>query len=284
MKRLLSFCLIIIGLTGLSFAQNQGNIKQIYTFPKEQLGWSSVNSKDDSLLVTVLTDQKCWIYWFKDGKTLKKINNVQGGVSSPDCKYYYYQDNGCNIKDKKDSLINKFKGEEEIESYQWSWDSKYIYISEFGLDTEIEAWKTNKIYRCDISNGNKELIFSQKFCFHPVVVNNPDVLYIMKNNGGDNNYDIFKYHIKTKQLEKIKLPLDNPQLYDEFTVSPDERIIVFADFSTRTLYFVDLKSQKILNKKSLSFTSSPFKFYWKADSSYLLFTITSKEVYKYTVP
>ena len=75
---------------------------------------------------------------------------------SPNCKYYYYyQDEYCVIKDRNDFEINRVKSEEEIESYQWSWDSKYIYISEFGLDTDIVA-ENNKIYRYDIINIRKK--------------------------------------------------------------------------------------------------------------------------------
>lgn len=215
----------------------------------------------------------------KNKEIIKKIEGVQYGVSSPNCKYYYYIAEGGAIvvKNEKDLLMCQFKSTEEIDYFQWSLNSEYIYLSEFVNDI------TN-VYRCWISNGKKELIFSQTSSFHPVPVNDPNILYMLKNIS-DDNYEVVKYNIETKKYQTIKLPIDKPQLFDNFTVSPDEKTIVFSESNTQSIYFVDLKTQKILDKKKI-ITPGYYagNFYWKADSSYLLFAISPKEVYKYTVP
>lgn len=69
MKRLLLFVLVGLMFTTIishTSAQNKENLEVILIFPEGHIGWSSVNSKDDSLLVTeATTGEECYIYWLK---------------------------------------------------------------------------------------------------------------------------------------------------------------------------------------------------------------------------
>ena len=120
--------------------------------------------------------------------------------------------------------------------------------------------------------------------FHPVPVKDNNIIYVLKNNEPDGPaYDcsIAKVDIRTKEITDITLPLKNYFLYDVFTVSPDGRFLIFQN-DDGYIYILDIENQTIVDKiKALKNTHANM-FNWEIDGKYVIFTMTSKEMFKYS--
>ena len=98
--------------------------------------------------------------------------------------------------------------------------------------------------------------------------------------------EIYRYDLTNKKFTKIPLPNDLDVTTD-FTISPDEKVIIFNNIfdGNRYMYVIDRATLKIVDKVETPQEAAPeFAYSWKADSSYVIFTMDYKEIYKYTIP
>ena len=274
--------LIVFWFSGIFYGQEKGKLEKLLAIEGDG-GDVYLNPKDGSILVNTGgyegKKQHDYINWIKNGMIIKKIDNAYYGKFSPDGKYYSYNiDKDIYILDDNDQLINKFtlwiKGIDTL-NYVWSYDSKFIYSSERHPDM------TRDLYRIDINTGKKELIIESKTLSNPVTVKDTNVIYLLTNVGTslNPNFLIVKYNLKDKIFENLKLPMGHNGAYDDFTVSPDERIFVMNP----NLFIYDIKKQKIIEYQILT-NQIPRSFSWFSDISYFIFSMNDKEVYKYTLP
>jgi tetratricopeptide (TPR) repeat protein len=282
------FCCIING-------QDRLKIEKVLEFKGREGGFASVSSVDDTLLVSYSysypdIDKPGGIFWFRNGKKIKSLDNLNfyQVQISPDGNYYLYViDKVIHIKDKKDSIITKISTKDYLESVPWAWNSKTIYICEQGT--------LDKIFSYDISTKTKmEVLESQHHnqYFHPVAVKNNNVIYLLENKALDDplpDCDIVQYDLLKKTFKTIKLPyIKNYSIYYDFTISPDEKIIIFNNINDGYIYVIDNTKNKIIDKiptpEKSRVGQGRCSFSWKADSSYVIFTMDYKEIYKYTVP
>ena len=78
-------------------------------------------------------------------------------------------------------------------------------------------------------------------------------------------------------------PIEGLNIYDNFTVSPDEKIAVFYG-SIKYIYIIDLNNIRIIDKITVPKQSFNIVFGWDLEGTYVLLTLTAKEVYKYVIP
>ena len=281
---------ILIGLIGYSYGAS--NLQELISFSKnEGVGYASINNIDNSILVTAFIDTgtgslKHELRLFKNNTCIKKIPDARNGVFSSDGKYYaYYNEVGkklyiCNQNNKQIQIV-PISG--ILESFVWTFDSKSLFVCEEG-DNYI-------IYKIERKTGSKTSIINSKSIYsHPITTKNDNILYLLQDKnsqGSEADCIIVKYNLRNKQIEPVTINnVDNYSIFDNFTISPDETTAVFCNIEDFSIYFVDLRNQNIIEKISLAKYSYPHPtmYSWKSDSSCLLFTITSKEVYKYTIP
>ena len=270
-QKLLFFMLIVV--LGCNLVGNaQTNLEKIYEFPNGETGHGMLNNSTNVLLInqyTINGDKR--IIWYSNKKVIKEIKGVEEGSFSPNGMYYFYIKNGILlIFNDKGNLMSKFQKESYSGGIEWSKDSKYIF-----LDAQ------EGLYKFDIKVGTAELIQKPKRCFHPVAVNNPNVIYLLKPRilAADSDCDIIKYDLITKKIQLIELPR-SLCTFDDFTISPDEKIVILQYGS---LYVIDLMKNIIIDKIFPPGDASVFGYSWCNNSS-LTFTMISREIYKYTIP
>ena len=285
MRRYLLIILIIYVINSIALVHAEQKLIKLLDFKHEQTGYASLNNNDDSLLINYFdgTESK-GIYWFKQNKTIKSIPNVTEATFSPDGKYYtYVKSNLLFVFNEMDSLVYKFLiNYTEFDRLGWSYDSKLIYTCEHLKDKYI-------VFCFDIKTGKKiEILKSNRVYFHPVTVKNRDIIYLLENtnsNGVGFYCNIVKFDLESKKIEPIKLPkINDLWISDTFTISPDGNIIIFCNDNDGIIYIVDALNSKIIEKIETPMNARPGGYDWKSDGSYFIFTMTGKEIYKYTVP
>lgn len=272
--------LLIIGnITSASSLEN------LYKFSDNQSGYASLNSKDGSLLITYFENDKSGLYWYSKGKVVRQVKNFSKGIFSPNGKYY------TTLKGK--TLYVNFSNGEAYKKFivqdipydlvAWAYNSMYFYKCDW-------INKETILYRYDVERGTKQQILkSNGVYFHPVTVKNENIIYLLKNLTPDEAgwyCEIVKYDIQNKKFEPVKLAMiNNLWISDDFTVSPDEKIYIFYNNNDGIIYVVDSVNSNIIDKiKTPPMESQPGVYFWNPDGSYLIFTMTQKEIYKYTPP
>ncbi len=279
MKYLMSFALLFLIFTGCSI-EGKTALEKIFEFPEEQMGYGSVNSTDDSLLITFYNfDEERWIFHQKNGV---KIENASNGIFSPDGRYYVYEkDNKLYICDKNDKLINSVSVNDIYYPVVWSYDSKGIYFCE-------QSEKTTAYYFDIIKETKKEILKSNNIYFRPISTKEENILYFLENttpNEAESECHIVSFNLLTKRFERIKLPkIKELHIFQEYTISPNGQIILFENIADAFIYVVDVKENQILDKIKIEMNASVGGFSWKSDGSYVIFTMTQREIYKYTIP
>jgi hypothetical protein len=221
------------------------------------------------------------VYSVTGQKRVKMIQNATNGTYSPDGKYYTYIQNEkfflCSKTDKKIKVSIPIKG--MVKTVIWSYDSKNVFINTLG--------KKYIIYRFNISSKSlTEVLSSNHIYFNPVTVRDSNILYLLENKepeieGWDCN--IVKYDLNKKIFEQVKIPeINDLSIWDSFTISPDEKLIIFESVNDGIIYFTDKTTLKIIDKISTPMNSQPGAYCWKPDGSYVLFTMTLKEIYQYS--
>jgi tetratricopeptide (TPR) repeat protein len=268
--------------------QNNTNLEKIVDF-SDNGGFPSLCSNDDSIIVNCFTSNS--VYWIKDGKKVKIMDYPAGGINnavnaSPDgSNYSYILGDDIYINDKSNKTIVRIQipHENYLDSVAWSYDSKNLYYCEqIGTDSQIYSY----IYSYNISTGAKQEVFKKKGKFQNLTtVKNSKVIYLLLDCSEDSTpptCDIYRYDLITKELKKLP-DIDN--ITFDFTISPDERVIMYENISTEYIYVIDASRMKIIDKIKVPkgvYDIPPYS--WKSDSSYVIFTMTKKEIYKYTIP
>lgn len=294
MKRIILLIILSVSLVSCNVnSQDKSKLEEVFAFEDNISGYASLCSKNDSLLIRYIRDKGIGgLYWYQDGKIIKNldIEDFLGYLSiSPDGNYYLYVlDEEVYVNDSKDKMIVKIPIQDYIDSVVWSYDSKTFYICEKG--------DFDQIYSYDITTGiKKEILRStrENQYLHLVTVKNSNVIYLLENLNDDPSdpfifCDIVKYDLTKKELTKIVLPkLENFCLTYDFSVSPDEKIILFKNIfdGKENTYVINKKMSKIIDEipylNNPGFTSGAI-YSWKVDSSYVIFTADFKIIYKYT--
>lgn len=240
--------------------------------------YASING--ELLMVTIYEyeSKEVGVYWYRKDKMVKKINGATFGMFSPDGKYYsYVKDGAVHVFDMKDNLVASLPllGKRVLVSIRWSYDSKYLYV--------CEAEEDYFVYRFDLQKMMREMLITSSCYFYPIPIHNSDILYMLKDKLPPDiagiDCEIVKYDIQRKTFEPVKLPdIDNLHIYDIFTVSPDEKIIMFR--GRGQMYVFDQENMIIIDKIQSGYEI----FAWDPESNYVLLTLTLKEVYKYIIP
>lgn len=275
------------------YGNTKSNVEKIVSSDGRICITACLNGANDSMLISYSSDdgQQKGVYFYENNKKGKTIPDVSHGTISPNSKYFtYMKNNQLMIFNAKGKLLKKvaIKLNElnMIEKVFWSWDSQSIFVS---VQDEGE-----NIYRINPHTGKKEIIFKGDYYSMPVAVNNNNILYLLesKEKGAEpSDCNIVKYDIKTKKFQTVDLSfVKDLYIYDDFTISPNEKIIFVQ--SKGMTFVIDICKKKIISKFILpgfSFPDLPEigEYSWKADSSYLVFSCLVSQkygVYKYTVP
>jgi hypothetical protein len=287
--------LVLLSLSLIYFTacgQEKNNPEKIFTFNGTEIGYASLSSTDDTLLVSYGysypdVDKPGGIFWFRNGKKIKSLDNTNWTRTeiSPDGNYYtYVLDDTIYVNKKDNSTIAKIPTKNYLDKVVWSYDSKTLYFCELG--------GTNKLFSYDISTRTKQEVFDSKDqYFNLVTVKNTKVLYLLKNTTSDPIpvCDIMQYDFSKKEFKKVNLPnINNSAITYSFTISPDEKIIMFFNIGDGYIYVIDKANVKVIDKiktpPPVTEIAQTVKYSWKSDSSYVIFTMTGKEIYKYTIP
>lgn len=283
---LVLFFLLFIGYQGIC-QSSKGNLEKIIEVTGGETidYYASVNSKNDLLMFNIYNNDndETGVYWYQNKKVVKKVEDAIFGMFSPDGEFYSYVKNeDIYVFNVNDRLITKLalpvKG--ILESIIWSYDSRYIYFCEVGEEYIL--------HRLDLKTKSIEKVLSSKgYYFRPITVYDANVIYLLKNKepeiaGAD--CEIVKYDITQKIFETVELPLvDGLHIFEEFTVSPDERIAIF-DGAYGNILVIDLIKVEIIDKIATPSDSFNLIFGWDPKGKYVLFTFTLKELFKYTIP
>jgi hypothetical protein len=193
----------------------------------------------------------------------------------------YEKDNILYVYDQQDRLLNRTSVKDLYYPLVWSYDSKKIYF--------CEQAEGNITYCFEIEKGiKKRILISKRVYFHPLTVLNENILFFLENTIPDEAgaiCNIVKYNLLSKKFEKIKLPkIEDLNIFQAYTISPNGKIALFENTTDGFIYVVDISKIYIIDKIELAMNSSPEAFSWSLDSSYVTFTMTWKEIYKYTIP
>jgi Tol biopolymer transport system component len=278
------FIVFIISSLGLTVT-GSANLDVIYNFSDKESGYASLNNTNGNLLVTYFKDGgETGINWYESGKLKKQIKNASKGSFSPNGKYYVYlKQNILFINESTGKQLKKFTVKDTpFDLVSWSYDSKYFYKCDRS-EGEI------LLYRYSIDKEiRQEILRSKKYYFHPVTVKDNDIIYLLKNPTPEEvglYCEIVKYSIKNHKFEQVKLPvIDDLWISNDFTVSPDGKILVFCNDNEGIIYFVDMIKQSVIDKIKAPMNAQPGIYSWRPDGSNFIFTMTQKEIYKYTPP
>jgi len=277
---------LAISLVKTVYGRENSRLEKLLTFDESEIGYASLSSTDDTLLVSYgysfPDEQKPGTtFWVRNGKKIKSINNLDHTKISPDGNHYMYIKNHViYVNDKKDTTIRKISTLDMIRPGEWSYDSKSFYF----MDRDY-------IYNYNISTGVKKVILLKKQYCKIITVKNNNVIYLLKDTNDDPiepTREIYRYDILKKEFTQITLPkLKNFSVTDDFTISPDEKIIMFNNIflGMKHLYVIDAINFKFIDELETPMNCrNDFDYSWKTDSSYVIFTMDYKEIYKYTIP
>ncbi len=263
--------------------QEKIRLEKLLTFNKSEIGYASLSSIGDTLLVSYgysfPDEQKPGTtFWFRNGKKIRSITNLNNTRISPDGNYYMYVKNHViYVNDKKDKIIGKISTQDIIMPGEWSCDSKSFYFM-----------SEDYIYNYNIATGIKKVILSKKQYCKIIPVKNNNVIYLLKDTNDDPiepTREIYRYDILKKEFTQIMLPkIKNFAVTDDFTISPNEKVIMFNNIflGMKYLFVIDANNFEIINKFDTPMDCrNNFNYSWKTDSSYVIFTMDYKEIYKY---
>jgi Tol biopolymer transport system component len=207
------------------------------------------------------------------------------GNISPDGKYYSYtKDKVLYVFKKNGNFVNKYMLTDEPESTVWTFDSKQIFVCIYNYN--INA----KFNTCciDIQSGTIKQILKSHY-YHPITINDNKKLFLLEDidpKAPASDARIIQYDLQSKKAAIVKLPFINDlYIYEDFTVSPDGKIIIFK--SKRIVYVINIINQKIIDTFKLPGNLDIGDYSWKSDGTYVIFAYysgTEYGIYKYTLP
>lgn len=293
MKRVavLVLCVMVPGMLALRASAvgraSENAFETIYVFGNEY-GFASLNNLDETLFVTAGKGTSLRAFWLRNGVIVKRIPDGALGMFSPDGRFYSYsQGSSLVVCDEKDSIIRKFKFcGSLVESVTWSGDSKSLVVC------TVDDESRYLVSRYDVASGKTFVLLSTREYFHPVTISDSDTLFLLKKRDPDapaTDSDIVRYSLSTKVFSKVCLPPASYHIWDSFTISPDGRIAVFMGVifdlweTSEALYVVDLTQGRLLDCIDLK-NDSVSAFAWRADSSYVIFSLNLKKIVRYEIP
>jgi tetratricopeptide (TPR) repeat protein len=277
--------------------QSKGNLEKVLQFDEDADVYALVNNKDENLLVYYTKLGGVYysaICWYQNGKKVKNIENpeITRVRMSPDGNYYsFIVDEVIYINNKDDKTIIKIPSPrgEDLDWEAWTLDSKAVYFCENGTPDIIYSYDVTTGILKKILNSNRKNQY-----FHVVTVNDPHVIYLLKSNSDPESpapsCDILQYNLVKKTVQTVKLPyIKSLRICWDFSISPDERFIIFGNMGDDCIYVIDKEHGKVIDKiqapaDTVGQRQGLCYFSWKPDSSYVVFTMTGHEIYKYTVP
>ncbi len=283
--------IILITIVTVSCMYGKNKLENLYHFDEGEVWGLIIDNKNDSLLIQRFIREREETYHasglYITNSVIFENDNNRYDTISPNGNYITkYSNENLVILNTSNYQINTILTS-NFDYYKWTYDSKSIYYyAEEGKQEIPYDNLYHELYRFDIGTGKNEQIFKTKvYYFYPVTVQNPDVIYLLKNNNlldGPEESEIYRYSISQKKFEKVKLPVDMNVFMDYFTISPDERTVICQD-TNFLLYFMDLQNQKVMETITNKVSVASYFFNWKPDSSYVLFGMTRKDVYRYSI-
>ncbi|MCL6592140.1 MAG: hypothetical protein K6U80_19605 [Firmicutes bacterium] len=289
MRRIFLIATLITFLFTSPPLNSKTKLQLMHSFPSSKnISFMSLDVKSESPVVTLFDENeepiRSNVYLLKRNSLELKFSDVRTGTFSPDGNYYTYVKNKelfC-IFSKSGKSIKQIPIKGIVDNVSWSYDSKYVYFST--LKNEY------LIHRFNVKSGEYEIILkSYKTYYHPVTVMDVNILYFLESKDPEgveiDDCNIVRYYLKEKRFEKVRLPeIDKLWIANSFSVSPDNKYLIFEDFRTGLIHVVDLTTNKVIDSLSIpADIDTSIGFYcWKPDSSYVLFTVTLKEIYKYS--
>ncbi len=287
MKRKIYIIILVMSIFNFSYLFGLDKLERIYKFDEGELWGLIIDSKNDSLLIKQLLTKDDVIYhnagYYITNVVVFENDSNRYNEMSPDGLYL------TKYSNKRLEIINSSNYQiisviaTKHNYYCWSYDSKRIYYDAMEGKGDKEV---HKLYQFDITTGSNEQLYSSKeWYFLPIAVKNPDLIYLLNNQNfldGPEESKIYRYSISQKKFEKVKLPVDVTVFMDYFTISPDERTVICQD-KQNLLYFIDLQKQKVLRTLTNNASLASYFFNWKSDSSYVVFGMTRKDVYRYSI-
>ena len=284
---------LITTLLALLFASPsltaKSKLEKVHSFSNSlNISFMSLDIRSESPVVTLFDENeeptRFKIYLLKKNQLIFRFNDVRAGTYSPDGNFYTYVKHRqmFYVFDKNNKLLTQIPIDATVENVCWSYDSNYVYFSTLRKDYLI--------HRFNVKSGKYEVLLkSYKTYFHPVTVKDTSIIYLLENKDPESveayNCNIVRYYLKEKRFEKVRLPeIDKLWIANSFSVSPDNKYLIFEDFRTGLIHVVDLTTNKVIDSLSIpADIDTSIGFYcWKPDSSYVLFTVTLKEIYKYS--
>ena len=278
------FVVLLISLLLTTIVNGQGKLEKIFVTSGKERAYGSLNNRTGSMLVNKYIHQERYSYIsIYDGELItKEFPECEFGMFSPKGNYYsLIRDNFLEVYTLDHSLVSRLpiiQGRGHLlESYSWGFDEKYVYICEFGQETII--------YRYNVISGHKEEILASGIYFHPVTVADHNILYLLRNktpDAPDYDCDLVKYNLDSKTIETVDMSFEQFSIYDTFTISPDEKLVVFQNFDSY-VNVVDLQEGSVIDKFKLSFGAYIYGYSWSLDGSSVVFAESFENIYKYYI-
>jgi len=203
---------------------------------------------------------------------------------SHDGKYYFFATNKTIFiySTLENKFINKITDYGGVFGGEWAYDSIHIYY----------VSTNNFVKRYNILTGRGQEILSigdynGSYLYLPKTVKDSNIIYFLKHipDKSDSEYgQVIRYNLSTRKITELGVP-KNDGIRLSYTVSPNNKILIYHGYTSLGLRVVDLQSRKTIDvipipKGSLD---EPEYYYWQNDSLYVIFSF-GNIIIKYTVP
>ncbi len=288
MGKYIIIALIVIIRTSLFAGDLKDKYQELMIYTNSwQFGSAVLDNEDESLIIMESKrDGNIWdrrIYWYSNGKEKKEIQNATYAAKSVDNKYFSYISNhNLNIFDNAGNIKNILKYDGKYIFYALPVFSSYLYY--------YEKDKKYKIIKYDIETGKQEeIIATDKYQYiNPVTVSNTNFIYLLENHNfgeGSEKCTIVKFFLDNSKFENLKIPIAKYEIKNSYTISPNNKYLIFANNLDFYLYIIDIEKNKVIDKIEIPKQYEPPEIYsWRNDSSYVIFSFGNKQIVKYVIP
>lgn len=280
---------LLIGLqmavTGINVRAANGNpnLSLIRKYEKGKAGFAFLNNQDESLMYSEITrislnNSFAKVTWERNDGEWQYFDNALNARFSPRGDYLsFYRDSQLYVYASSGTFLRRIPIKTVMYDYAWSYDSRYIFISEDKLGEHI-------LYRFDVVMGEKVEILKSEVYFYPVTVLNNNVLYLLRNKTPEDpmwECDIVKLSLESGEIMPLKLPIGDYTLYFSFTISPDETKAILPPDPVEQMFVVDLVENRVIDTFDLEQEGGgdPNYYSWRLDGSYVI--VTMHHIYKY---